>query len=156
MALLISQFLLSCGSLPKEGKEDWIEIQLQLGSSQKIKRSGTDVRGSEFAIVVPAATKFSEQGPAPTKALNWNKVNLTSNTVTLLLPTNEDLQLLVYRYTEDHSLFDLEQRLFGRALHLNSIEFGKSELFSISNTNPMINVFYRVDRRKGLSNRAEK
>ena len=126
-------FFLSCSSLPKEGKGDWREIQLQLGPAEQIKRSGTGTRGSELAIVVPAATKFSEQGPVPTDALDWKKVDIISNTVSFLLPTGEDLRLFVFRYTEDHSLFELENWLFSQTLHLNSIDFGKSEVFSVSN-----------------------
>lgn len=131
---LISLFFLSCSSLPKEGKGNWREIQLQLGPAEKIKRSGTGTRGSELAIVVPAATKFSEKGPVPTDALDWKKVDIISNTVSFLLPTGEDLRLFVFRYTEDHSLFELENWLFSQTLHLNSIDFGKSQTFSVSGT----------------------
>ena len=136
ISLLICLYLSSCGPLPKEAEGNlvWLSLELQSKNSDKIKRSGTGTRGSELAIVVPAATKFSEQGPVATEALNWSKVDITSNTVSFLLPTDEDLRLFVYRYTEDHSLFELEQWLLSQTLHLNSIDFGKSEVFSVSST----------------------
>ena len=135
IALVLFFPLSSCVPYPIEDFRVWIQAHINLVSDKPshFNRSGTGTRGSEFAIVVPAATKFSEQGPVPTDALDWEKVDITSNTVSFLLPTDEDLQLFVYRYTEDHSLFELEQWFFGQALHLNSIDFGKSEVFSVSN-----------------------
>ena len=135
LALTLGLLIFSCRPLPKEAPGNWIELNLRLASTpHKIKRSGTGIRGSELAIALPSSIKFSEQGPNSIDALSWSKVDTTTNTVSLLLPTNELLQLFVYRYTEDYSLFELEQLLFNKSLHLNSIDFGKSEVFSISSS----------------------
>ncbi len=126
----------SCVPYPVEDDTIWIQAHINLvpNKPSRFNRSGTGTRASELAIVVPAATKFSEQGPVPTEALDWKKVDTSSNTVSLLLPTNEDLRLFVYRYAEDYSLFELEEWLFGQSLNLNSIDFGKSEVFSVSSS----------------------
>ena len=100
-----------------------VDLQLQTETIQQIARSGTGTRGSELAVVVPAATRFSEKGPLPSEALDWKKVNTSDNTVSLLLPVGESLRLFIYRYTEDYSLIELEQELFNQSLHLNSIDF---------------------------------
>ena len=142
ISLLISLYLSSCGPLPKEAEGNlvWLNLQLQSSIPKKIKRSGTATRGSELAIAVPASTQFSELGPEPSQALDWRKVNTLENTVSLRLPVDEPLQLFVYRYTSDESLIDLEQRMFSQTLHLNSIDFGQSDIFLVSSSGNNLSV----------------
>ena len=133
LILLQSIIIYACGPISKESSA-WVRVDLQLQTEtvQQLARSGTGTRGSELAVVVPATTRFSEKGPLPSEALDWKKVNTSNNTVSLLLPVGESLRLFVYRYTEDYSLIELEQGLFSQSLHLNSIDFGQSDVFSVA------------------------
>jgi len=133
---ILASLLYSCGELPKETENSWVRVRLDLQSSNlsKASRSGTATRGSELAVAVRATTKFSESGPDFRDILTWKKVNTLNNTVSLLLPTNEKLYLFIYRFKENHTSFELEQWLLGQSLLLNLIDFGKSEVFSVSST----------------------
>ena len=139
---LFSVLFYSCGDLPKENTDIWVKLQLELHSNfpSRMLRSGTGTRGSELAIVVRPSTKFSEEGPQPNQAIDWKKVNTVDNTISLLLPTREPFQLFVYRYRENYSLFELEQKFYSRSLHQNVIDFGKSEVFSIDSSGRSISV----------------
>jgi hypothetical protein len=87
-----------------------------------------------LAVVARTTTEFSEHGPDLSDVLDWNRVKTLDNTVSLLLPTNEKLYLFIYRFQENHTSFELEQWLLGQLPLLNPIDFGKSEVFSVSNT----------------------
>ena len=132
----VASLLYSCGELPKEIENSWVRLHLNLQSSapSKLNRSGTETRGSELAVVVRTTTEFSEHGPDLSDVLDWNRVKTLDNTVSLLLPTNEKLYLFIYRFQENHTSFELEQWLLGQLPLLNPIDFGKSEVFSVSNT----------------------
>ena len=132
----LASLLYSCGELPKEIENSWVRLHLNLQSSapSKLNRSGTETRGSELAVVVRTTTEFSEHGPDLSDVLDWNRVKTLDNTVSLLLPTNEKLYLFIYRFQENHTSFELEQWLLGQLPLLNPIDFGKSEVFSVSNT----------------------
>ena len=45
---------------------------------------------------------------------------------------NERLFLFIYRFTENHTSFELEQWLLGQSPLLNPIDFGKSDVFAVS------------------------
>ncbi|MDG2196625.1 MAG: hypothetical protein P8O70_07005 [SAR324 cluster bacterium] len=111
-----------------------LHLSLQSSAPSKLSRSGTETRGSELAVVVRTRTEFSEHGPDLSDVLDWNRVKTLDNTVSLLLPTNEKLYLFIYRFQENHTSFELEQWLLGQSPLLNPIDFGKSEVFSVSNT----------------------
>ena len=132
----VASLLYSCGELPKEIENSWVRLHLNLQSSapSKLNRSGTETRGSELAVVVRTTTEFSEHGPDLSDVLDWNRVKTLDNTVSLLLPTNEKLYLFIYRFQENHTSYELEQWLLGQLPLLNPIDFGKSEVFSVSNT----------------------
>jgi len=132
----LASLLYSCGELPKEIENSWVRLHLNLQSSapSKLNRSGTETRGSELAVVVRTTTEFSEHGPDLSDVLDWNRVKTLDNTVSLLLPTNEKLYLFIYRFQENHTSYELEQWLLGQLPLLNPIDFGKSEVFSVSNT----------------------
>jgi|GEM_PF-1204925 len=140
IALLLSILLNSCGPLPKEEDSAWVRLNLQLHSnhSQKTQRSGTESRGAELAIAVPASTRFTAQGPNPSEALDWETVNTTDNTVSLRLPVEEPVSLFVYRYATAYSKFELEQAMLSRTLHWHAIDFGQSEIFSVPSSGTSI------------------
>ena len=50
----------------------------------------------------------------------------------MLSRANERLFLFIYRFTENHASFELEQWLLGQSPLLNPIDFGKSDVFAVS------------------------
>ena len=77
LLLLVSS---SCGPLPKEGDSGYqLTIQLQTRSSERLGRSNSlSQRKSEFALLVPAGTTFSETGSG---ASHTAQVDLQNNKV---------------------------------------------------------------------------
>ena len=97
--------------------------------ADRLARAGTSSRLTEFIVVVPGGTAFSEQGPE--NALASGLLNLDNNQITLQLYLDDPLRLFVYRYAQNLSLPELQSRLNNRTLDVDAIDFGKTTDFEI-------------------------
>ncbi len=129
---LLSLLLVTCAPLPKEGESrQQAEVTLTLQHrADRLARSGTASRLTEFIVVVPGGTAFSEQGPS--NFVSYGILDLQFNQITLSLDLDTSLQLSIYRYAETFSLSQLETKLANQTLDQDAIDFGVTEPFSIS------------------------
>ncbi|MGA1713157.1 MAG: hypothetical protein ACO4CS_17880, partial [bacterium] len=102
---------MTCAPLPKEGESrQQAEVTLTLQHrADRLARSGTASRLTEFIVVVPGGTPFLEQGPP--NPLASGLLNLDSKQITLQIDLDTPLRLFVYRYAESLSLTELQNRL---------------------------------------------
>ncbi|MGA0192350.1 MAG: hypothetical protein ACO3LW_16220, partial [bacterium] len=128
---LLSLLLVTCAPLPKEGEShQQAEVTLTLQHrADRLARSGTASRLTEFIVVVPGGTAFTEQGPD--NPLASGLLNLDNNQITLPLYLDDPLRLFIYRYAESLSLTELQSRLETQSLDTGAIDFGKTADFEI-------------------------
>jgi len=128
---LLSSLLVTCAPLPKEGESrQQAEVTLTLQHrADRLARSGTASRLTEFIVVVPGGTAFTEQGPD--NPLASGLLNLDNNQITLPLYLDDPLRLFIYRYAESLSLTELQNRLDTQSLDTGAIDFGKTADFEI-------------------------
>jgi len=143
LCLIISVVLSlgSCGPLPKEG-HDWLTVSLNISTaaSQRISRTGTENRRTEYVLAVESSIPFSASGPPIDQVEDSNLVTLTNNTTTLSLPVGKSIKLLVFRYSEYLTISQLNELLALQQLGEGStelgiapaIDFGQSEAFEIA------------------------
>ena len=84
--ILLSLLLSTCAPVPKEGEfveKASLTLTLQHRSSERIQRTGSSSRATEFIVVVPGGTAFSEAGP--TNSLTSGLLNLSSSQIKLSL-----------------------------------------------------------------------
>ena len=119
---LLSLLLVTCAPLPQEGDSlDKAEVTLTLQhrSSERIQRTGSSSRATEFIVVVAGGTSFSEKGP--TNYRSYGVLDLSSNQITLSLDLNTSLQLFIYRYAENFIISQLQTKLANQTLDLSLI-----------------------------------
>ena len=126
---LLSLLMVTCAPLPKEEQSrQQAEVTLTLQHrADRLARAGTASRLTEFIVVVPGGTPFSEQGPD--NALASGLLNLQNDQVTLQIDLDTPLRLFVYRYAQSLSLPELQSRLNNRTLYVEAIDFGKTTDF---------------------------
>ncbi|MGA1118251.1 MAG: hypothetical protein ACO3XI_01690, partial [bacterium] len=122
---------MTCAPLPKEGESrQQAEVTLTLQHrADRLARSGTASRLTEFIVVVPGGTPFLEQGPP--NPLASGLLNLQNDQVTLQIDLDTPLRLFIYRYAESLSLTELQSRLETQSLDTGAIDFGKTADFEI-------------------------
>ena len=119
--------------MPKEGEslqQADVTLTLQHRTSERSARAGSSYRNTEFIVVVPSGTAFSEQGP--TNYRSYGVLDLSTNQITFSLDLDTNLQLFIYRYAETFSLSQLQTKLANQILNQDAIDFGVTEPFSIS------------------------
>ena len=133
-------FLLTvCAPLPNEGDTSnltEVTLTLQHRSSERSARAGSSSRATEFIVVVPGGTAFSEKGP--TNPLGSGLLSLPSAQIKLSLKLDSPLRLFIYRYAESFSISQLQTRLANQTLDQGAIDYGVTDNFTIpsaSNTN---------------------
>ena len=130
---LLSLMLVTCAPLPKEGESpQQAEVTLTLQHrADRLARSGTASRLTEFIVVVPAGTAFTEQGPS--NFVSYGILDLQFNQITLSLNLDTSLQLFIYRYADvlnqlstrlEHKLKETKDpRVVGRISDLESFPY---------------------------------
>ncbi|MDG2196350.1 MAG: hypothetical protein P8O70_05600, partial [SAR324 cluster bacterium] len=122
--LSLSLPLSTCAPLPKEGESlDKAEVTLTLqhrSSERSAQRAGSSSRATEFIVVVPGGTSFSEQGP--TNSVGSGILSLPSNQISLSLNLNIPLRLFIYRYAEILSSATLLAKLNSQTLNQGAID----------------------------------
>ncbi len=140
--IVLGQWLLSCGTLPKEGPSK-VQVSLSLSDSslRRSLRAGTqNNRLTEYVVAVETAVDFSPNGPAPELIEDANLVTLVDNSVRLNLPVATPLKLFIFRYDAVHEKAALDelknQELLGTGsvtLGIGAaIDFGQSNDFEIA------------------------
>ena len=132
LVLFFSVLLVSCAPLPKEGDTSnltEVTLTLQHRSSERSARAGSSSRATEFIVVVPGGTAFSEAGP--TNSLTSGLLNLSSSQIKLSLKLDTPLRLFIYRYAENLSISQLQTRLASQTLDQGAIDYGVTDNFTI-------------------------
>ena len=125
--------LTTCAPLPEEGESSnqvQVTLTLQHRSDERAQRAGTSSRATEFIVVVPGGTAFSEAGP--TNPLTSGVLGLPSTQITLSLELNTPLRLFIYRYATVLTSNQLNTKLTSQTLTDGAIDYGVTDNFTIS------------------------
>ena len=138
----LSFLVAACAPLPKEedsSKKAEITLTFQHLSSERSTRAGSSSRSTEFIVVVANGSTFSQKGPSTHHG--YRVLDLSSNQISLSLDLDIPLQLFIYRYADTYNISQLQNKLANQTLDQGAIDFGVTELFSISSspsTNPAL------------------
>ena len=153
LIISIGHSLGSCGPLLKEG-QDWLNVSLNISTtfSQRISRTGTENRLTEYVLAVDKSIPFSANGPSIDQVQDSNLVTLTNNTTTLSLPVGKQIKLLIFRYGESLTISQLDELMALQQLGEGStelgiapaIDFGQSEAFEINESEETMTIPVRL------------